>query len=335
MRSFHEVSGRLLQIYAQALQESNRGRYHEELWSYYGNLAMPQGCQTRVRFVYDFCRLARFNPEGKAILDAGCGFGAVAIILKLMGAKEVHGVDIADARLLTFQQMIHDFRLNDIQAHRSSVDDVPYPDRFFDMVLSNEAISHYSDVDAFLRESARVLKPGGVLIIVDGNNGANPRTRKSTVQLWERYENGPAGEFEGHLVQTPYVEMRAMMVREAAPELSEATVLEIARATSGMIYPEIVHQVEQYLKTGRFPNSYYQRGRCPRNPQSGAVMEQLFHPAELASHVERFGFRARYYAHFGGSSGNPLVRLINAVARPLTPITVRWARGFRIVAWRQ
>ncbi|MEM0338012.1 MAG: class I SAM-dependent methyltransferase [Candidatus Caldarchaeum sp.] len=72
-----------------------------------------------------------------------------------------------------------------------SVENMPYPSDFFDMVLSNEAISHYNDVDGFLREAARVLKRGGTLIIADGNNGANPRIREQTLRLWERCENDP------------------------------------------------------------------------------------------------------------------------------------------------
>lgn len=79
----------------------------------------------------------------------------------LMGAKEVHGIDIMETRLGTFRQMIQDFQFASLFPHLASVEQVPYPDNFFDLVLSNEAISHYHDVDGFLRESARVLKPVG------------------------------------------------------------------------------------------------------------------------------------------------------------------------------
>jgi len=217
MRPFETVCSELKEIYERALLDVNRERYNAELGRYYGHLRTEKGSRRRVRFTYDLCRLAHFDPEGKVILDAGCGFGAIAIIFHLMGAKEVHGVDVYEPRLTTFQQMIEDFRLSGVYARYASVESVPYPDQYFDMVLSNEAISHYNDVEGFLRETARVLKPGGLLIIADGNNGANQSIRKHTLQLWERFENGPPGEVDGHRVTKPYVQMRAEIIRTAVP----------------------------------------------------------------------------------------------------------------------
>ncbi|MCS6923213.1 MAG: class I SAM-dependent methyltransferase [Fimbriimonadales bacterium] len=294
----------------------------------------PAGARTRVRFTQDLCRLARFEPEGKVILDAGCGFGAVAIILMLMGAKEVHGIDIQESRLGTFQQMIADFGFSTLEAHLASVEQIPYSDGFFDMVLSNEAISHYKDVDAFLNESARVLKRGGKLIIADGNNGANPRIARFNYELWDRFENGPPGIIEHHHLTRPYVEARAEIVRETAPNLEEAVITQLARGTSGMVYAQIVEAVHEYLRTGEMPQSFYRRGVCPIEPYTGEVMEQHFHPAELARYIEQFGFRAQYYAYFGGAGGNPIVRLVNAIGMAISPLSVRWARAFRIVAER-
>lgn len=334
MRAYSAVVSELQAIYCQALQETNRGRYHEELWQYYGHLCSLRGAQTRVRFTYDLCRLARFDPQDKVILDAGCGFGAVAIILKLMGAKEVHGVDIMESRLNTFQQMIQDFNLSSIQAHLASVENVPYPDQYFDAVLSNESISHYKDVDGFLREAARVLKPGGILIIADGNNGANPRIVRFNHELWERFENGPPGKIGDHSLEKPYVEMRAEIVRDTAPELPEDIVSLLARGTSGMVRSQIIEAVEEYRRTGKLPQSFYQRGTCPIHPYTSEIMEQCFHPAILARHIEQFGFRAQWYAYFGGAGGNPLVRLVNAVGMALSPLLASLARGFRIVAVR-
>ncbi len=332
---FKEVQSRLQAIYAEALNERNRGRYDAELWRYYGHLRTPAGSATRTRFVYDLCRLARFDPADKVVLDAGCGFGALTIILHLMGAREVHGIDIMDSRLTTFQKMIEDFQLNAVQATLASVDHTSFPDGYFDLVLSNESISHYADVEAFLREAARLLKPGGVLLIADGNNGANPRITRHTHQLWARFENGPPGEVEGHQVKVPYVAMRAEIIQQAYPDLDPEQVQELARRTSYLAREQILQAVERYRTTGELPGSFYQPGTCPVNPQSGAVMERLFHPLQLARDIESFGFRARAYAYFGGAGGNPLVRTVNWIGMQLTPFTLRWARSFRIVAYRR
>ncbi|MEN3000736.1 MAG: class I SAM-dependent methyltransferase [Armatimonadota bacterium] len=335
MWDFERVSRRLHAVYSQALAEPNKARYDEELWRYYGYLADLAGCQRLTRYVVDLCRLARFDPEGKVILDAGCGFGALAVVLGLMGAKAVYGVDISTTRLPTFQQMIEDFQLSPpLYAQLASVERLEFDSGSFDMILSNESISHYQDVDAFLTEAARLLKPGGVLLIADGNNGANRRLAAHTRELWLRFENGPAGAFEGHLIKKPYVVMRAEMIQEAFPQLDSALVQELARRTSRMTRPQIIEAVQRYLDSGELPDSVYVPVECPVNPETGAVLERLFDPAALARQIERFGFCARHYAYLGGAGGNPLVRLVNALGMVLTPLTLRWARNFRIVAVR-
>jgi 2-polyprenyl-3-methyl-5-hydroxy-6-metoxy-1,4-benzoquinol methylase len=336
MQPLERVSRRLHEIFSQALREENRSRYDEELWRYYGHLASLEGCTRQTRYVHDLCQLAGFDPQGKVILDAGCGFGALAIILGLMGAHAVQGVDISPTRLPTFQRLIEDFQLRPpIEAHFASVEQVAFPDCTFDMILSNEAISHYHDVEAFLREAARLLKPGGVLLIADGNNGANRRLAAHTRQLWLRFENGPAGAFNGHRVKKPYVEMRAEIIQEAFPDLEPSLIQELARRTSRMTREQIKQTVQHYLDTGEMPNSLYTAQECPVNPETGAVLERLFDPASLARQIEPFGFCARYYAYLGGAGGNPLIRFANKLVMVLTPLTIRWARGFRIVAVRR
>jgi len=335
MNAVKQVSQQLHAIYSQALADANRTRYDEELWRYYGHLATLPGCMKQTRYVADLCRLARFDPQGKVILDAGCGFGALSIILALMGARTVHGVDISLTRLPTFQQMIEDFQLHPpLTAHFASAEQLDFPSASFDMIFSNEVISHFHDIDAFFGEAARLLKPGGVLLIADGNNGVNPRLAAHTRELWLRFENGPAGPFNGHRVKQPYVAMRAEIIQEAFPHLDAAQVQELARRTSRMTREQILQAVQHYLSSGELPQSFYEPVECPVNPLTGAVLERLFDPAQLARQIERFGFRARHYAYLGGAGGNPLIRLANAIGMALTPITLRWARSFRIVAVR-
>ncbi len=335
MPEFARVSQQVAALFEQAARPENRARYDPELWRYYPQLKTPQGCTQETRYVYDLCRLARFDPEGKRVLDAGCGFGLQLVVLYFMGAREAIGFDLSESRLRTFQRLITDFNLQGMQAQLASLDEVEYELASFDLILSNEEISHYPDVDELLRRAARWLKRGGALIIADGNNAANPQLAAHTRQLWQRFESGPAGEFEGHTIQKPYVEQRAEIIQQAYPDLPEAAVQALAQRTSLMTRHAIFQAVERYLETGELPNSVYDPTQCPVNPYSGAVIERLFHPVELARHIEQFGFRARAYAYFGGASGKPIVRLANALLMRLTPLSLRWAKSFRVVAIRQ
>ena len=60
---------------------------------------------------------------------------------------------------------------------------IPLPDGTFDMVFSKNFFEHVYDVDLAIREQARVLKPGGLLVIQDGNF-LNPRLLVDLVFLY-------------------------------------------------------------------------------------------------------------------------------------------------------
>ncbi len=334
MQGFNETWTELKKLFSTALAETNRERYDPELWRYYGHLQTERGAQTRTRFLMDLCRLARFDPADKVILDAGCGFGALSIIFMLLGAKRVEGIDIAEGRLTTFKKIIEDFGFSEkLGAHLRGVEDTGFPDETFDLVLSNEAISHYRDVDAFLKEARRVLKPGGVLLVADGNNGANYFYMRVLKEYWRRIEMGPSGETKIHPIRHTYLQMREEIIREAFPALDAATIHELALCTSGMTQPAIVEAVSRFLQTGEKPDARYQ-GQCPVNPRTGTYAEYSFDPRDLARQIERHGFTSRYYAYLGGAGGNPLVRALNRVVTALSPVSILFTRGFRIVAIR-
>ena len=88
------------------------------------------------------------------VLDAGCGTGAFAASLAEDGARVVavdaHPPDTAPAGL---------------QLARADVGALPFADATFDIVLLLDVLEHVADEGAVLRETARVLKPAGTLIV--------------------------------------------------------------------------------------------------------------------------------------------------------------------------
>ncbi len=333
MRPFRAVVNDLLPLFKGILNESNKEHYDPFLWNYFVGMDTVQGLEKRVRFLYDLCRLARFDPNGKVILDAGCGFGRLSLILRAMGAKRVCGVDPAESWIRTYQLIIQDFGLSDcLEAYKEEASNTHFDSETFDMILSVEAISHYYEVEPVIKEWYRLLKKGGIVIISDGNNGANPKIMKELYYLWDRWENGPPGKVGIHTISEPYVEQRARLIQEAYPQIEETTVRELARRTSCLRWDAIAECVDNFLKTGQMPNHIYHQGQCPCEPDTGSRTEQAFDPRDLAQKLNDCGFQARYYAYFGGAGGNPIVRLVNAVGMALTPITISLATAFRIVA---
>jgi SAM-dependent methyltransferase len=298
---------------------------------YNGDLLDDRGLRTWARAKQQFFDLCG-GVRDKVVVDAGAGFGMVPNLVAEWGAQRVHAVEVHEPMALSHRRInrTHFPHLAERVFHvRGDASHIPLRSGTADIVYSIEAISHYHDVDGFLDECARVLRPGGQLLVSDGNNGANPGIRAHTVELWERFEHGPTGMFGDHEVPEPMVMRRARILREEFPALGEERVTELARLTSGMDRAQLRAVVGEHLAGGPVPDSPYVRGTCPREPQWGYVMEQLFDGRELAARLERRGFAARALPHFGGAA-NDLVLAANLVLRALP--THRWARAYRIVA---
>lgn len=93
---------------------------------------------------------------GKRILDVGCYDGANFSHPVYAGA-ECHGVDV-DAEAIASGR--RDFNLKVAPAEC-----LPYPDGYFDLVISKLALP-YTDIPKALRECHRVLKPRGELLLM-------------------------------------------------------------------------------------------------------------------------------------------------------------------------
>lgn len=105
------------------------------------------------------------RPQARA-LDLGCGGGHVTFNV----APHVHEVvayDLSQQMLDTVARAASERGLTNVRTERGVAENLPFPDASFDVVLSRFSAHHWRDVDAGLREAARVLKPGGMVAVVD------------------------------------------------------------------------------------------------------------------------------------------------------------------------
>ncbi|MCX7840360.1 MAG: class I SAM-dependent methyltransferase, partial [Anaerolineae bacterium] len=113
-----------------------------------------RGVRTLLRMWLD-----RYAPHPALILDGGCGTGANLQLLQQYGTAL--GIDIAESAI--------DFcRARGIAPERlalASLSELPFPDNFFDVVISFEVICNIADDQRAFDEIARVLKSGGYAII--------------------------------------------------------------------------------------------------------------------------------------------------------------------------
>ena len=116
------------------------------------------------RFVLDFARRFAAGREPAAILDFGCGAGALVAAGRAEGL-DICGADIfyagSAARAQAAASPLWGAAIQPICSGR-----IPFPDASFQLVLNNQVMEHAEDLDAVLAEIHRVLVPGGTLLSI-------------------------------------------------------------------------------------------------------------------------------------------------------------------------
>ncbi len=112
--------------------------------------------------------LALLAPKaGESALDIGCGPGLTTEALaNAVGASgQVLGVDIAPPMLaIAKRRCAH---LPQVEFGMADVTRLPYQEASFDVALASQVYEYVEQVDHALRELARVIRPGGRVVLVD------------------------------------------------------------------------------------------------------------------------------------------------------------------------
>jgi ubiquinone/menaquinone biosynthesis C-methylase UbiE len=120
------------------------------------------------------------------ILDAGCGGGRTVNKLAAIASQgKVYGIDFSEASV-AFASRLNKQWINTgrIEIREASVSQLPFSADVFNVVTAVETHFWWPDLPSDMREVLRVLKPGGVLIIIaEVYKGANTVTAK----LAEKY----------------------------------------------------------------------------------------------------------------------------------------------------
>jgi len=107
--------------------------------------------------------LEDFDARGKRVLIAGIGSGLDLPHLPRGG--HYVGIDLTPAMLRRARPRAA--RRGDVQLHQGDVMALPYPDHSFDAVIMHLILAVVPQPQRALREAARVLKPGGEILILD------------------------------------------------------------------------------------------------------------------------------------------------------------------------
>jgi len=109
-------------------------------------------------------------PAGSRILDVGCGLGASARVAATEFEMAVDAVDVSAAVLEGAQARSSGL---DVTWHRGDVTDLAAADETYDAVLA-ECVLAAAPREQAIAEIARVLRPGGLLLISDVEVSGDP-----------------------------------------------------------------------------------------------------------------------------------------------------------------
>ncbi len=108
----------------------------------------------------------KWIADGMTVLDMGCGTGYGAQNLEEAGAHRVLGVDYSREAAGYARAHFGGAATHFAVGHASHV---PLAAEAFDAIICMEAIEHFPDIDLFLGEMSRTLKPGGLFLVSTPN----------------------------------------------------------------------------------------------------------------------------------------------------------------------
>lgn len=169
--------------------------------------------------------------EGDRVLDIGSGAGIDSLIaaFKVGPAGRVVGIDMTDAMLEKARWSARTAGVTNVEFVKAQAENVPLPDRYIDVVISNGVLNLIPDKGRVLSEAFRVLKPGGRIQIADiVLERAVSGPSKAEVSLWSGCIAGGLleHELEAYVRAAGFVDFEITWrapVFDGAPQASNAS----------------------------------------------------------------------------------------------------------------
>lgn len=123
-----------------------------------------------------FCSTIGISPDllrGKKVLEVGCGFGIFIMVTRRDYGWDTIGIEPAGEGFNTSfalaREIAKEYNMPEETILNATGECLPFSNETFDFVFSSTVLEHTQDPKMVLRESLRVLKPGGVMQFVFPN----------------------------------------------------------------------------------------------------------------------------------------------------------------------
>ncbi len=147
--------------------EALRERRRAESRAYFDRVAAAFGEQVLPGRTWEGLAraLLQLAPRGRYV-DLGVGDGLLTLMLSEI-AERVTAVDLSSRMLDQLRQRAETKGIRNIETVEADIESLPLSDASHDVVVASQALHHARDPERALREAARVLVPGGRVLVID------------------------------------------------------------------------------------------------------------------------------------------------------------------------
>ncbi len=130
---------------------------------------------------------------GASALDIATGGGHTAVLLAQLGWRVTAG-DVSARMLENATRLAADAGVS-LTTRQFPAEAIPFPDASFELVTVRVAPHHFSSPEKFVAEVARVLRPGGRFLLIDGSVPDNDPETEAWLHSVEKWRDPSHGRF--------------------------------------------------------------------------------------------------------------------------------------------
>jgi len=222
--------------------------------------------------------------------DLGCWLGFPAYLEAAAFNGKVYGIEIQKSFTDTAREWADVIDAKNVNFHYMQNGTIPLETGSVDWILINQVLCNaLSDTfENTVREAARILKPGGSLIICDSNNPYHEpvRQRLHDAYLLAEQGNGTPDAPNGYNFRS-----RKNFIKQLDSNLSETDADMLAKGTCYLSNDDIKEAVVNFTSNGTKPTRQFDINSdfVPCNPINGAALGNPTNPYTLARIAESFG----------------------------------------------